>query len=271
MYRYLKELYRFLKHIIQSRELLVTLVRNDFKRDYLGSYLGLVWAFIQPLTFIMIIWFVFTYGFRTAPVSGGTPFILWLMCAMLPWFFISEALTSGTNAVVINSFLVKKVAFRVSILPIVQILSSLIIHLGLMLVLVCMFFLYGYTPSIYWIQLPYYILCAVLFTLGISWITSAIRVFVRDVSNLIAVIIQIGFWGTPIFWNIKMIPHNYQWLFKLNPAYYITQGYRDTFIGHTWFYDNGYLSLCFIFFTLSILVVGSLTFKRLRPHFGDVL
>jgi len=114
MIRYIKEFYRFLKHIVQSRQLIVTLIKNDFKKQYLGSYLGLIWTFIQPLTFMLVIWFVFTYGFRSAP-HGDTPYFLWLASGMIPWFFISNALSAGTNAITSNSFLVKKVAFRVSI------------------------------------------------------------------------------------------------------------------------------------------------------------
>jgi len=205
MIRYIKEFYRFLKHIIESRQLLSTLIKNDFKKQYLGSYLGLVWAFIQPLTFMLVIWFVFTYGFRSAPVHGDTPFFLWLMSGMIPWFFISNALTAGTNAVVSNSFLVKKVAFRVSILPLVPIGSAFLIHLGLIVFLVLMFMLYGFTPSIYWVQLPYFILCSTVLILGISWFTSAVRVFIKDIGNFMAVILQIGFWATPIFWNIDTI------------------------------------------------------------------
>ena len=176
--RYVKELYRFLKHIIESRELLITLVKNDFKNQYLGSYLGLIWVFVQPFTFMLVIWFVFEIGFRSGPVTNGIPFFLWLISGMIPWFFFSNAVTAGTNAVIGNAFLVKKVTFRVSILPLVQIGSALIIHLALVLFLIAMFLLYGFSPSIYWLQLPYFILCSVMLVLGISWITSAIRLFV---------------------------------------------------------------------------------------------
>ena len=270
MIRYIKEFYRFLKHIVQSRQLLATLIKNDFKKQYLGSYLGLVWAFIQPLTFMLVIWFVFTFGFRTA-AHGDTPYFLWLTSGMIPWFFISNALSAGTNAVTSNAFLVKKVAFRVSILPLVQIGSTFIIHAGLILFLIIAFLLYGFKPSVYWVQLPYFILCTMLLVLGISWLTSAIRVFVKDVGNIIGVLLQIGFWATPIFWNITMISPKHQWILKLNPAYYIVQGYRDTFINHKWFWEMQNVTLYYLGVTAFFVIVGAIVFKRLRPHFGDVL
>ncbi len=231
----------------------------------------MLWAFIQPLMFMLVIWIVFTYGFRAAPVDENIPFFLWLISGMIPWFFISNALSAGTNAITSNSFLVKKVAFRVSILPLVQIASSLIIHLGLVVFLIIMFLLYGFTPSIYWLQLPYFIICSTLLVLGISWITSAVRVFVKDIDNFIAVLLQIGFWATPIFWNIDMIASGYQWIVKLNPAYYIVQGYRDTLINHTWFWEMQNVTFYFLSITIIFIILGAIVFKRLRPHFGDVL
>ncbi len=269
--RYIKEFFRFLKHIYSSRELLLTLIKNDFRKQYLGSYLGLIWAFIQPLTFIVVIWFVFEIGFRAGPTTDGTPFFLYLTTGMIPWFFISSAFTSGTNSIVANSFLVKKVSFRVSILPLVQIGSALIIHLALVGFLIGAFLLYGYMPTIYWLQLPFYMLCSIVLLLGLSWLTSAIRVFVKDVGNFIGVLMQIGFWATPIFWSIDMIPASYQWILKLNPAFYIVDGYRNTFIYETWFWENQNLTLYYFGLTIFCLAFGAIVFKRLRPHFGDVL
>jgi len=269
--RYIKEFFRFLKHIYSSRELLLTLIKNDFRKQYLGSYLGLIWAFIQPLTFIVVIWFVFEIGFRAGPTTDGTPFFLYLTTGMIPWFFISNAFTSGTNSIVTNSFLVKKVSFRVSILPLVQIGSALIIHVALVGFLIGAFLLYGYMPTIYWLQLAFYMLCTIVLLLGLSWLTSAIRVFVKDVGNFIGVLMQIGFWATPIFWSIDMIPASYQWILKLNPAFYIVDGYRNTFIYETWFWENQNLTLYYFGLTTFCLGLGALVFKRLRPHFGDVL
>ncbi len=270
IYRFTKEFYHFLKHIIKSRQLLIALIKNDFIEEYLGSYLGLVWAFIQPLTFMVVIWFVFTYGFRSAP-HGNVPYFLWLTSGMIPWFFITDGLTAGTNAVISNSFLVKKIAFRVSILPLVKIGSVFIIHIGLVLFLCTMFLLYGFTPSVYWLQLPYFIFCSVLLLLGISWMTSAVRVFVKDIGNIIGVFLQIGFWATPIFWNITIISPKHQWIFKLNPAYYIVQGYRNTFISHKWFWQMQHVTFYYLCVTVFFMILGAKIFKKLRPHFGDVL
>jgi lipopolysaccharide transport system permease protein/teichoic acid transport system permease protein len=271
MINHIKEFTNFTAHILENKNLVVNLIKNDFKKQYLGSYLGLFWAFVQPLTFIFVIWFVFDIGFRTAPVRGDTPFFLWLISGMIPWFFFAEGFNRATNAIVDNDFLVKKVSFRISILPLVAIGSELVVHTILVLLLIVAFLSYSYFPSIYWLQLFYYIFSSVVLLLGLSWLTSSIRVFVKDISAFISVIIQIGFWATPIFWQLSMVPHKYQFLFKLNPMYYIISGFRDTFINHIWFWEKPYETLYFLIISSIIFIIGALVFRRLRPHFGDVL
>ncbi|MBN2895205.1 MAG: ABC transporter permease [Campylobacterales bacterium] len=271
MTRYLKEFYRFIRHIFESRALLISLTKNEFRKEYLGSYLGLIWAILQPLSFIFVIWFVFEVGFRTGPVTDGIPFFLWLLCGMVPWFFFANSVTSGTNAVISNAYLVKKVAFRVSILPLVQIGSALMVHVLLLLFTIMAFFAYGKTPSIYWLQLPYFIFCTVILVLGISWLTSALRVFIKDIGNLVAILLQLGFWFTPIFWSADIIPEQYRYLIKLNPMFYIIDGYRDTFINGVWFWEQYKVTPYFLLTAGTLFVVGAIVFKKLRPHFADVL
>ena len=269
--RYFKEFYRFLKHVLESRKLLFTLSYTDFKEEYLGSYLGIFWAFLRPALFIAVIWFVFGVGFKSKPVDDGTPFILWLLSGIIPWFFFVEAVNKSMNAIVSNAFFVKKVAFRVSILPLVKILSSLYVHIVFVSILLLIFILYGYSPTIYWIQIPYFIGCTIVLTLGLGWLTSALRVFIKDVGEIIGVVIQFGFWLTPIFWSINIIPEKYQSIIKLNPMFYVIEGFRNTLIHQTWFWEDSNLTIYFIATTAVIFVLGAITFKRLRPHFGDVL
>lgn len=269
--RYIKEFLRFLKHIKESRKLLLTLAYNDFKDQYLGSYLGIFWAVLRPALFIFVLWFVFTMGFKGRPTDDGTPFVLWLLCGMIPWFFFAESINKGMSAIVSNRYLVKKVAFRVSILPIVKVLSALGIHLILLVILMLVFLLHGYFPTLYWLQLPFYILSMILLVLGLSWLTSSIRVFVKDVGEVIGVVIQFGFWLTPIFWSFEMIPQKYQYIIKLNPMVYVIGGFRDTFIYEKWFWERGFDTVQFLGTTALFLVLGIIVFKRLRPHFGDVL
>ncbi len=268
--RYFFALVNLIRDIFRNRKLLWQMTKRDFKQRYLGSYLGILWAFIQPTITVLIFWFVFQVGFKAMPVDNF-PFILWLVCGMFPWFFISDSISGATNSILENSFLVKKIVFRVELLPIVKILSALVLHIFFVAVLFLMFAIYGYSLSIYNLQIIYYFFAMICLSLGISWLTSSLTVFLRDVGQFVAMILQFGFWGTPIFWNLKMIPEEFQPLLQLNPVYYLVEGYRQSFIYKEWFWQQDYLTIYFWFVTLTVMFVGAICFKRLRPHFADVL
>ena len=263
-------MFGFLKAIFQNRVLLWSLTKNDFKQKYFGNILGIAWAFILPSVTIAILWFVFQVGFKSKPIDNF-PFILWLVAGMFPWFFFAEGLTNGTNSITANGFLVKKVVFRVSLLPIVSLMTALIVHVFFIFFMFAMFVYYGYAPELYWLQIFYYLFATSVLLLGLSWLTSSIVVFFKDIGQFVAMVIQFGFWLTPIFWSMKMVPAQYQGLIKINPVYYIIEGYRDSMINHTWFWEDMGMTIYFWVITMIIFILGGLTFKKLRPHFADVL
>lgn len=267
----IREFFDFILHILKSKKLLLTLIIYTFKKNYLGSYLGLAWAFIQPLTFVFIIWAVFGLGFRSHSTNSGAPFVIWLLAGMVPWFFISDAIRSGADSISNNGYLIRKVAFRTSILPLVNIGSSLLIHFGMLLFLVIALLLHGFLPTIFWLQLPFYIILTSLLAVGFSWLTSSISVFMKDMKNLVSIGLQLGFWLTPIFWSLNVAPAKYHYLVKINPAFYIIDGYRDTFIDGIWFWEKPAWSFYYLAITGITFSFGALVFKRLRPHFADVL
>ncbi|MCY9664843.1 ABC transporter permease [Paenibacillus alginolyticus] len=260
----------FFKDLTNKQRLIFDLSKKDFKSKYLGSYLGIVWGFVQPLIQILIFWFVFQVGFKSTPIDNF-PFILWLSTAMIPWFFLSESIQSGTNAILDNSYLVKKVVFQISILPIVKIYSALFVHIFFIVFLNFMFLVYGFSPNIYILQVLYYLICIFFLTLGITLITSSLVIFLKDIGQIIAMLLQFGFWLTPIFYSISTVPERYHKFIKLNPVYYIVEGYRDTFIYHKWFWEHPNLTINFWVITICLLLMGIFIFKKLRPHFADVL
>ena len=265
-----RHFYFFLIDLFKSRELIYELTKRDFKSRYLGSYLGLLWAFVQPSITILILWFVFQVGFKAQPVDDF-PFLLWIVSGIIPWFFFADSLTGATNSVMENSFLVNKVVFRVSILPIVKILSALIIHVFFVGVLIIILLAYGYSLNIYVIQVFYYMFAIIFFNLGLSWITSSTVIFMKDVGQIVTVLIQFGFWLTPIFWSIKMVPDKYHALIKINPVYYLIEGYRDTFLYKRWFWEHIGLMSYFWIVAIFMFLVGALLFWKLKPHFADVM
>lgn len=260
----------YLKSLYHDRNIIMQLAKNDFKVKYLGSYLGVFWAFMNPVILILVYWFVFQIGFRSMPI-GDVPFILWLIAGIIPWFFVSEAISVGTNSILDNSYLVKKVVFRVSILPLVKILSAIFIHLIFVLLMLVLYMVYGYQLDVYYVQVVYFVLASVALVYAVSLITSSLVVFSKDVGQIVGVILQFGFWLTPIFWSFTIVPEKLQFLFKLNPVYYIVEGYRNTLIYKRWFWEDPLLTIYFWGVVTFLLFVGITLFKKLKPHFSDVL
>lgn len=264
------------KELFQSRELIWKLAKNDFKKRYAGSYLGFVWALIQPVVTVVMYWIVFDVVFNTRSqmVASGVevPYVLYLTAGLVPWFYFSEALTNGTNALLEYSYLVKKVVFKISILPIIKLIAATFIHLFFVCILLIVSICYGYYPSIYTIQILYYSLCTFVLVLALSYCTCAIVVFFRDLGQIIAIVLQVGMWATPILWDINMIKDdNLLFILKLNPVVYLVNGYRNSIYGQEWFFTHFYSSTYFWMFTVTLFCIGALIFKRLKVHFADVL
>lgn len=261
----------FFTDIYDKRSILYELAKRDFQRQYMGSYLGFVWVFLQPLLFIGVLYLVFTMGFKSGSSSDGVPFVVYLIVGMIAWFYIAGNLNTGADVIRQHAFLLKKVDFRLSMLPIVKLMSSSIAHFFFILLSIFVAMINGIYPSIYIFQLIYYFFAMVVLLLSIGWLTSSTNVFIPDVSKIIGVIVTFGFWLTPIFWDIAKVPEQYQWIVRLNPAVYIIEGYRDSVINHVWFWERPYDTFYFWIFTAIMLLSGIKVFKKLKPHFAEVI
>lgn len=270
----LEKAFEIPKEIWKSRKLVWTLARNDFKSRFAGSYLGIVWALVQPIVTVLVYWFVFQVGLRqTATYGDGCPFVLWMLAGLVPWFYFQETMLSGCGVLSEYSYLVKKVVFKIEILPAVKMISALFIHLFFVGIALLLFLIYGKLSPAYAWQVFYYTFCMWMLVLGISYATSAVNVFFRDLMQMINIAMQVGVWVTPIMWNMAdlNLPRILTVILKLNPMYYICYGYRDALVYKVYFWERTGLTMYFWAVTLICLLVGTNIFKRLRVHFADVL
>jgi lipopolysaccharide transport system permease protein/teichoic acid transport system permease protein len=260
----------FLGLLYKEQRLITALAVREVRAQYVASSLGMLWNLIHPIVMITVFWFVFSVGFKAQPLHD-VPFVVWLTAGLAPWYAFSDIINGSTNSVIAHAHLVKKTLFSSQILPLVKILSSMVTHAIFILVLLVLLLIQKMPFSLYYVQAVYYLFCMMVLTLGIGWTLSALNVFVRDVTPLIAVLLQVGFWVTPIFWDISMMPARVQSFLKLNPVYYIIQGYRDSFISFQPFWSYPYYTLYFWTVALSLLFAGAYIFKKLKPQFPDVL
>ena len=261
--------------LYNSRKLIWRLAVNDFKKRYAGSYMGVVWALVQPVVTVLMYYFVFDRIFQTRSqmVAGGVevPYVLFLTSGLVPWFFFNEALMNGTTSLLEYNYLVKKVLFKISILPLIKIIAALFIHVFFAGVMIIVAISYGYHPTIYTIQIFYYAICEFILVLSICYTTCAVVIFFRDLTQILAIVLQVGQWATPILWDINMLPDRLKWIIKLNPMTYIVNGYRNAVYGNEWFFEHFYSSTYFWIVVALVFCIGSLIFKRTKPHFADVL
>ena len=259
----------------KSRKLVWKLAKNDFKKRYAGSYLGAVWAMAQPVVTVVMYWIVFdkVFNTRSQMLASGVevPYVLYLTAGLVPWFFFQEAVMHGMMAMVEYNYLVKKVVFNISVLPIIKVIGALFTHLFFVGVLIIVGAAYGYYPSWYTLQVLYYSFCLFLLVLAMSYITCAVVVFFRDLQQITNIVLQIGMWATPILWDINMVPDALKPIFKLNPMVYIVNGFRMSIYEKECFWEHFYSSAYFWILLLLMFTIGSLIFRRLKPHFADVL
>jgi ABC-type polysaccharide/polyol phosphate export permease len=266
----LRSLYYFLKLIFLQKHMIFSMAKREVATQYVGSLLGFIWTFINPLVLIFVFWVVFSVGFKVQP-TNNVPFVVWLTAGMAAWFAFAEIVNGSAGSVVSNAHLIKKTLFQSQILPVIKIASCLIKHSVFLLVLIGLIIFQKMPFSLYYLQFIYYLFALCVFALGFGWAVSALNVFIRDVGQIVAVIIQVGFWATPIFWDIHIMPPKIQMVFKLNPMFYIVQGYRESFIYFYPFWRHSYQTAYFWVVAIIVLVMGAMIFKKLKPQFADVL
>ena len=202
----------------------------------------------------------------------GYPFFLWLIAGVVPWFYMSDMLTAGTETIRKYSYLVTKMKFPVSTIPTFVSISKFIVHLVLVGIMILIFVFLGYMPTIYIVQLPFYMLLMFIFFTIWSLFASLLSSMSKDFGNLVKSMVTAVFWLSGILWNPDTI--QIEWVKKilmLNPVTFLTNGFRNCFINHTWFWEQPKRLLYFAIVTVIMLVLAIWTYKKLRKEIPDVL
>ncbi len=256
--------------MLNNIKLLMKLSKNDLKSKYAGSFFGIIWSFIQPLVTIAVFYVVFQVGFRNPPVDN-IEFVLWISPGYLVWTYFQDMVLGSSNSLSEYAYLVKKIKFDTRLIPLVKILSSTFIHSIFILIIFVLYMLFGYFPKVVWLQVFYYCFCTAALATGLAFVCSAVTVFFRDFAQIVGVVFQLLFWATPIFWNISNVSEGFARMLKINPVYYIIEGYRDCFISGIPFWSHHNMTLYFWSATLAVFFLGIFVFKKLQQHFADVL
>ena len=251
--------------------LLAGLARNDIRSRFSGSFLGLLWAFLLPLITILVFWYVFQRGFRN-PDVGGAPYILWFTAGYVQWIFLTDILTTGTPVYTDCACLVKQIPFRIRLLPLVRTLSACLVHLFFLFFLIFMAWICRCPFSAAWCGLLYYSVCTAVLGWAFVRILSVFHVFFRDTAAAVSILVQIGFWITPILWNENTLTDvHVRQILRLNPVRYIVQGCRQALLEGTSFLEAPREALGFWAGTALLCLAGRLICNRLMPYLADEL
>ncbi len=260
----------FVRYLYVKRHLITELVKRDFKQQYIGNSLGLAWAIIDPLAMMLVFWFVRSTLWRSGHFTQVN-FLAYLIVGIASYSYFQSAVSRATNSLQTYSFLIKRADLHAAVLPLISILSELLMHFIVIAIALIIVALSGVAPTFYWFQAVYYVFAVSLFMVGLCWITSAVAVFFQDIRNIVQILLRFLYFLTPIFWDPSLLSEKASGLLKINPIFYIVEGYRFSFLQQVPFWHNWQHGIYFWAWTLFLLLLGSSIFSRLRPHIADVI
>lgn len=262
-----------LKEHYENRNQILRLSVADLKKTYHGAALGWAWAVIKPVVTVFVYWFAIEIGLKKGGDVNGYPYILWLIAGILPWFFMSEAITGGTDCIRRYSYLVTKMKYPVMTIPTFTNLSKLLVNIVLTLVTVAVFWICGYPPTIYIIQLPVYIFF--MFMLFNAWALFAgmVSAIGKDFSNLVKSLTVAIFWLSGVLWDVANVADNKMLtrFLMLNPVTYICYGFRNCFVNGIWFFEQRKRMYYFLIWYLILVILSFWAYRKLRKEIPDVL
>ncbi|MFJ8260582.1 ABC transporter permease [Rummeliibacillus sp. NPDC094406] len=260
-----------LKEQFLHLNLIFRLSLYEEKGKYTMHYLGALWQILNPFIQIGVYWLIFGLGIRKGSPVDGTPFFLWLIIGLVPWLYISRTITQASNSVFAKVNLVSKMHFPVSVLPTIKIVGNSISLIPMLIITIGIALLYGIFSGAYLIQLIYYLICLYFLLFAITLLLSTLTTIIRDVQMMVQSIVRLLMFFLPIVWNVHNFPDFFVNILKLNPLFYIIEGFRFSILGGQWFFEDLPYTVYFWSLSILILTVGSFLHIKFRNKFVDYL
>lgn len=269
----MKEIITVIKEQFGHIGMIFRMSRYEDKATYQSHYLGLAWQILNPAIQVGIYYLVFGVGVNQRKGVGGVPFIVWMLLGITCWFYVNQSILGASNSIYKQVGMVSKMKFPVSILPTVNIVSNLSSYFPMVAIAILTAVGFGQRPTLYWLQYFYYFICLISFLFAFGLLNSTITVLVRDYHIFLQSVIRLLFYVSGPIWNIadRNLPENLVKILKLNPIYYIIEGFRDTFLSRQWFFEKNTYGVIFWGITFMLLILGSHLHMKFRAKFVDYI
>ena len=257
---------KLIKELWHYREMIISLVKRDLKGRYKGSAMGFLWTMINPLLQLA----VYTFVFSVIMPSGVERFYLFLFVALVPWLFFSTCLSTGTTVIFAQQEMVKKIYFPRQILPISFTISQFVNMLLSFVVIFIVLIFSGIKFNFKALAcLPIIMLIQFILCLGITFVVSALTVYLRDLEYILSIISMAWMYLTPILYPIENVPEAYRGICYINPMTSIIVEYRDILYSSK-VPEMGTLVIA-VFMGILLLAIGLVSFEHLQRHFAEEL
>ena len=253
------------KELYNYRQLLKSNIKKDIRGKYKGSFLGVLWSFVNPLLMTLVYAIVFPYILK----DTGDNYVTFLVIGILPWTFFTTVISQGTYCILANAGIIKKVYFPREILPISVVTSGAVNFLISTIIILAFVLGAGLGLTKYIILYPFVLLIQYVLLLGISFIVSSITVYFRDLEHIIGVVLMAAFYATPIVYRLSDLPANLQVIMQLNPMTHLINAYRDIFYYHQM--PDMRMLLILLGISVVLTIIGYFIFKKLQKGFAEEL
>lgn len=246
------------------------IAKYELLADMRDSKFGMVWNFLSPAIQVLTFFIVFGVGMQRKG-QQGIEYMPWMVVGFAAWWFLSPCITQGCSAIFAKKSVITKMKFPVSVLPATICCKEFFNHLCILIIAFIVISLYGHMPNVYWLWLIYYAFCAFMFVESLSLITSVLNMMTRDIKKLVVSLMRMLLYVSPVLWPAKYNIPFMNLITKLNPIYYIVQGYRESVFFFKSPFAHPVYTLYFWGFVIVMFILGSCLMYRFRRKFIDMI
>lgn len=254
------------KELFQYKDLFYIMAYRDLRVRYAQTFLGLLWAIIQPLITLLI--FTLIFGRAIKVPTGDYPYSVFALCGMSAWFYFAFVMGQSGNSIIVGQELVKKIYFPRIILPLSKAVTGIVDFVVTLLFLFVFMIYFGITPTSNIVFLPLFIVLLLLTSLGVGILLSSLTIRYRDFQHIVPFLVQLGLYVTPIAYSSSLIPEKYHLFYYLNPMAGIVEGFRWSILNIDKPNEYAFLSYGV---GIVIFVISLIYFKKIERIMADIV